>query len=164
MDTELDWSAGALEPNDLALAIDNGLPSELSTRLESALEDIAIRIRGQAQDEAPVDRGELRSSLETLVENVGGAVFQATVGSNLDQAAPMEFGTDPFFPPPSELRGWARRVLGDEDAAYPVARAISESGIEEQPYLRPAFDGITRWAVDRIRSAVERALESVGLQ
>lgn len=164
METELDWSGGELEPTELADAIENGLPRELSQRLESALEDIAIRVRGDAQNEAPVDRGELRASLETLVENVGGVVFQAYVGSNLDSAAPMEFGTDPFFPPPSELRGWARRVLGDEDAAYPVARAISESGIEEQPYLRPAFDGITRWAVDRISTAVKRALEAVGLQ
>lgn len=164
MESNLDWSAGSLEPTELAAAIQNGLPRALTRRLENAMEEIAVRIRGLAQDEAPVDQGQLRASLETLVENVGGVVFRARVGSDLDSAAPMEFGTDPFFPPPSALRGWARRVLGDESLAYPVARSISESGIEEQPYLRPAFDGITRWAVDRIASAVDRALADVGLR
>lgn len=44
----------------------------------------------------------------------------------------IEFGRRAGQPGPHSdmLKGWARRVLGDEDAAYPVARKIHEKGTE----------------------------------
>lgn len=150
-------------PADVVEALET-LESALNSRLESALDDIGVRIRGAAQEGAPVDEGRLRSSLESVVEAVGGTLVQLEVGSNLEHAAAHEFGTDPFFPPPSELRGWAGRVLGDESAAYPVARSISETGIEEQPYLRPAFHDNLEWIMDRIHEAVENAFDDAGIR
>ena len=162
MDATFTWG-GDLDPDDFIAAIED-FTNALAGRLEAAVEDIALKIRGEAQEEAPVDTGRLRASLEEVVENVGGEVFRARVGSNLEYAAPMEFGTSPFFPPPSDLRRWAGRVLGDESMAFPVARAIAASGIEEQPYLGPAFEGIATWAVDRITAAVDGALTAAGLR
>jgi|AKVG01.1.fsa_nt_gi HK97 gp10 family phage protein len=127
-------------------------------RMEEASRDIADFMTDEVSDNAPVDTGELRDSIESVVESVGEAMFEIKIGSEADQASPMEFGTRPFFPPPDELRGWARRKLGDADLAYPVARSISETGIEEQPYLRPAFRNNVERIVDRIEQAVSQSL------
>ena len=154
-------------PSDLAASLE-ALPGALNDSLEGAAQDIAERIEGQAKQNAPVDRGAgggLISRIESVVEAVGETLIEIRVGSNADQAAPMEYGTDPFFPPPSELRGWARRVLGADDpetAAFLVARKISETGIDAQPYLRPAFEENLEWALDRINDAVTEAFGDVG--
>lgn len=139
------------------------LPEALEAELESAGNDIGVRIRGDGQRNAPVDEARLQSSLDHLVTRVGTALVRIEVGTNLDYAEPIEKGTDPFFPPPSELRGWARRVLGDADLAFPVARSISETGIEAREYLLDAMEDNLEWAMDRIMEAVENAFEEVGL-
>lgn len=149
-------------PEELAEALDS-LPETLTERLEAALQDVGVRIASSARGNAPVDRGRLRSSLTSVVQQVGQTLVQLEVGTNVDQAEPIERGTDPFFPPPSELRGWARRVLGDESAAWPVAKSISETGISEQPYLGPAFEENLTWVLDRIMQGVREAFEEVAL-
>ena len=151
-----------MDPTDLAAAFGE-LPRALNDSLRGAARDIGQRIRGYAADEAPVDTGQLASSIEAVVESVGKTIVEIRVGTNREGAAAQEFGTDPgHFPPPSALRDWARRVLGDESAAYPVARSIAETGLDEQPYLRPAFRDNVRFLADRINDAVSDAFESVG--
>lgn len=128
------------------------------SNMKDAREDIADYMRQEVSDNAPVDTGELEQSIESVVEDVGTAMFNIRIGSELPQASPMEYGTKPFFPPPSELRGWAERNLGDGDLAFAVAQSISETGIEEQPYLLPAFENNITWIVDRIEQAVRESL------
>lgn len=150
-----------MTPDQLAASL-NTLPERLNFLLEAAARDIGQRIRGDAADGAPVDTGQLASSIEAVVENVGKTITEIRVGSNNDAAAPQEFGTEPHFPPVSALRDWARRVLGDESAAYPVARSIAETGLDAQPYLRPAFEDNMTYVLDRINRAVETALTDAG--
>lgn len=130
-------------------------------RMEDASRDIAEFMTDEVSDNAPVDTGELRESIKSVVESVGQAMFKIKIGSDVDQASPIEFGTDPFFPPPNELRGWARRKLGDADLAFPVAKSISETGISEQPYLRPAFKNNVERIVDRIEEALSKSLRDL---
>jgi len=163
MSVELDLSQGDLTPQELLKALDR-LPDALNGQLGQAARDIGERIAGDARENAPSDTGQLGSSNESVVSAVGGTLVEVHVGTNLEYAAPQEFGADPFFPPPSALRDWARRVLGDADAAYPVARSISETGIEEKRFLRDAFENNIQWAADRINDAVEAALREVGLK
>ena len=159
MDAEFRWVDGS--PEDLQDRLDR-LAEELVDQLESAARDIDVRIRGAADENAPVDRGRLGSSLESAVRVEGGTV-RMVVGTNLEYARPMEEGADPFMPPVSELRGWAHRVLGDADAAFGVAMSIAENGLEERRYLRDAFEDNLDWALRRLNRAVERAFEEVGL-
>lgn len=158
MRATLEWEG--LDPDEIAEMFGE-LNDVLLDELESAAEDIGARILGAAAQKAPVDTGQLASSIGAVVENVAEELVRVIVGTNRDGAAAQEYGTDPFFPPTSELRDWARRVLGDEAAAFPVARSISESGIDEQPYLRPAFEENLEWAMDRIKQAVNAAFEEV---
>lgn len=160
-DVSFTLDAGQFTPDELAQALDR-LDSLLTTKLRGAANDIAQKVAGDARRKAPVDTGTLASSIEGVVDQVSDIILVVRVGSNQPQAAPQEFGTDPFFPPPSELRDWARRVLGDADLAFPVAQSISETGIEEQPYLRPAWKENITWAVDRITRAVDDALAEAG--
>ena len=162
MSTSVEFGFDGMDPSDLAAAFE-ALPGALNDSLRGAARDIGQRIRGDAADEAPVDTGQLASSIEAVVEAVGQTIVEIRVGTNRDGAAAQEFGTDPgYFPPPSALRDWARRVLGDESAAYPVAKSISETGLDEQPYLRPAFEENIQFVADRINDAVTEAFADVG--
>lgn len=163
-DFEFSLTEGSLTPDELVAALDQ-LPSALDSRLEQAAQDIGEKVRGDAAANAPVDTGQLASSIEAVVDAVAGTLIQIRVGSNLDYAPAQEYGTDAgHFPPVSALRDWARRVLGDADLAYPVARSISETGIEEQRYLRDAFEDNLMFAVETIDDAVRGALSDVGLR
>ena len=162
----LEWTVNT--PDELGARFEQ-LPSALESTLADAAGRIANRLEGAAKQNAPRDLGGagLAGSIRGVVDNVGATLVRIRVGASADHAAPMEFGTDPFFPPPSELRGWARRVLGADDpesAAFLVARSISETGIDEQPYLRPAFEDNLEFIVTRINEAVDRAFEAVGLR
>ena len=164
MSASLSFDAGDLTPVELTEALE-ALPDALDSKLQQAATDVGELIAGAARENAPVDTGDLRSRIETLVESAGKAIVQIRVGTNRDGAAAQEFGTDPgeVFPPPSALRDWARRVLGDPDAAYPVARSIAATGLEAQPYLRPAFEEHLERALDMIADAVDAAFAEVGL-
>ena len=163
MSASLSFEGGDFEsPAAMAEALGN-LQSVLPSKLEQAAEDVAELIAGEARTNAPVDTGDLRSRISGVVEAVGGTIVEIRVGTNRDGAAAQEFGTDPgHFPPPSALRDWARRVLGDPDAAYPVAQSIAETGLDAQPYLRPAFEDKLEAALDMIANAVDAAFEEVG--
>lgn len=163
MSASLSFDAGDLTPAELVEALD-ALPDALDSKLQQAATDVAELIASAARENAPVDTGDLRSRIETVVESAGNAIAQIRVGTNRDGAAAQEFGTDPgHFPPPSALQDWARRTLGDPDAAYPVARSIAATGLEAQPYLRPAFEENLERALDMIADAVAAAFAEVGL-
>jgi hypothetical protein len=160
MEATLTWEGGS--PADLRESIE-ALPAALEDAFDSAGDDIVSRMRGTADEEAPADEGRLSSSIEGFTETVGGTLFRIVIGTNVEYARPLEEGTDPFFPPPSELRGWASRVLGDADLAYPVARSIAETGIEEHRFLRSGLYDNIEWALDRLLEAIEDAAAEVGL-
>jgi hypothetical protein len=163
MTVELSFDEGDLSLGELQSALEQ-LPSILDDKLADAATDIAQRLVGTARENAPVDTGQLRSSLEGATEQISETIHRVVVGSNLDSAGQMEYGTDPGYSPPvSELRDWARRVLGDESAAYPVARSISESGLDERRYLRDAFEEHLDWALQRWGQAIRAAFEEVGM-
>jgi len=159
MRAELTFDGGDLTPTELVNALDD-LEGSAGEHLETAAQEIAFEIEGDATENAPVGvSGNLQSSLRSTVDSVGETLLEIHVGSTANYAAAVEKGTDPHFPPPSALRDWARSVLGDEDLAYPVARSIAENGTEAQPFLEPAFEDNLTFIVDRINDAVEQAIQ-----
>lgn len=62
--------------------------------------------------------------------------------SPLQYAAPLEFGTSPHAVPIDPLKKWAKRKLGDEDAAWAIANKIKKEGTNAHPFMRPAFDQV----------------------
>lgn len=65
-------------------------------------------------------------------------------GYTAPHALPVEFGSRPHWAPIEPLKGWARRVLGDESAAYAVRQKIADRGTEPHPFVRPGILVMTR--------------------
>ena len=96
-----------------------------------------------SQEVVPQDRGTLlQSGVPPQMRNDGSVVW----GYNAPYAKPMEFGTDPFFPPVQPLVEWAERVADDPGLGYYVAKQkIPTEGISEQPFARPGVEEQKRW-------------------
>lgn len=61
-------------------------------------------------------------------------------GYSARYARPVEDGARPHWIPlraMPELKKWARRVLGDESAAWAVRQKIAEEGTDPQPFVGP---------------------------
>lgn len=107
--------------------------------IHAGLRGAAIVVEGAAKKNLKAsgarDEGHLVNSITHDVRT-----HSAYVGSNLEYAPWVEFGTRPHFPPVDALKGWARRKLGDENAAFAIAKKIAKKGTKAKPYLRPALD------------------------
>lgn len=99
--------------------------------IERFLDRGAIFIQSRARAAAPVDTGRLRNSI--AVDSPDNR--HREIGTNVDYAPYVEFGTRPHWPPVGAVAPWARRH-GMEP--FMVARAISRSGTKAQPFMRPA--------------------------
>lgn len=117
------------------------------------IHETVMLIEEYAVEECPVNMGELRASIHAVVEMVAGTVIKARVETSCGYGFWVEKGRDPGkFPPVwnffgggrafamGPLADWAERVLGDREAAFPVARAIAARGLDPQPYLYPAYE------------------------
>ncbi len=67
-------------------------------------------------------------------------------GYTADYAKFVEEGTAPHFPPIEPLKKWARRVLGDEGAAYAVQKKIGEKGTEPKKFVHEGAQAQRRYA------------------
>lgn len=90
MNAGLSWQG--LDPTGLAEMFD-AFGDAVDSELESAAEDIGARLRGTADELAPVDEGRLSSSIEEVVEHVAEHIVQVIVGTNVEYAPYQEFGT-----------------------------------------------------------------------
>ena len=98
-----------------------------------------VAIEGDAKRLAPVDRGQLRRSLNHEVKASGRDVV-GTAGTNLAYARFVEEGRRPGkMPPVAAIAGWAARHGIEPSAAFLIARSIGRRGTKPRPYLIPAF-------------------------
>ncbi|MCG3204330.1 MAG: hypothetical protein KCHDKBKB_01045 [Elusimicrobia bacterium] len=120
------------------LALMNAMPNRMRLALFKAMRDTVIVVQSLAKRNAPVWRGLLRASIVQMV-TVDGNQIVGQVGSSLPYASVLEFGSKPGkFPNIQQLKVWARRKFGVEDAAFVIGRAIQRRGFAPQPYLEPA--------------------------
>lgn len=96
-----------------------------------------LKLQELAVGYAPVDTGRLRTSINLFPTNKGSK--QYVLSDGVDYGIHIEYGTSPHYVSPKHLKDWARRVLGDENAAYPIAKKIALKGINAQPFFRPAL-------------------------
>lgn len=108
-------------------------------RIVEACQKVQARVVNDARSQAPVFLTTLRQSILPGDISVSRSNVEAKVVANVDYASFVEFGTRPHFPPVDALRDWAAKKLGDENAAFLVARAIGQRGTPARPYLGPAL-------------------------
>jgi Bacteriophage HK97-gp10, putative tail-component len=130
--------------------------------LAEANRETAEQIRDEAQNILKqldaFDTGELYNSL-TMGESTLG--LRVTVYSTSKHAPFIEFGTSPHFPPLDKIRAWCARKGIPVSAAFPIARAISERGTPERPFLYPAYKVGIRRHIDRVRRFVGAGLQKL---
>lgn len=93
----------------------------------------SIFIQGAARRHAPVDRGQLRNSIN--VEQTSKRLRR--IGPSVEHGEWVETGTRPHWPPPGALAGWAQRHGVEE---YAIRRKIGLFGTKAQPYMEPAAE------------------------
>jgi len=129
------------------------LREHLPLALASANRETADEIRDEARANIThidaFDTGELFESVEVHESPKG---MQVVVFSSAKHAPFIEFGTAPHFPPLDKIRAWCARKGIPESAAYPIARAISERGTPERPWLYPAY----KWGMARHVARIRR--------
>lgn len=96
-------------------------------------------------DEA-TDTGQLlRSGVPPERQKDGSIVW----GYVSDYARYVDEGQEPHWPPIEPLLGWARRVLGDESAAYAVQRKIAAEGTEPVDFIERSISTMRAWSSGR---------------
>jgi HK97 gp10 family phage protein len=129
---------------------------EAQTPMGRALLDAGNRVAGQAQRYAPVDRGQLRASIQPGMPEAKPEGFtEIAIGTDLEYAPYQEFGTRPFWPPAGALQPWARRHGVDE---FVIRRAIARHGIRPKKFLTRAYQENQEYIRRRIARGIAEAL------
>lgn len=108
------------------------MADEVREALDSAVQKTAFQVERSAKQNAPVDTGTLRASLRTV--QTGTAEY--AVGTNVEYAPAVEYGTDPHV------------ITPDGDFLYFEGRgghlirkrSVNHPGTPAQPFLRPALN------------------------
>lgn len=90
----------------------SGLTRQGKKKVNEELKRIAIQTVREAKDRAPVDTGRLRASITFEDEMRSNGFLRLVVGSNVDYAPFVEFGTERQAAQPY-LRPALRQVLSD---------------------------------------------------
>ena len=113
----------------------------------NAMRDSTLQLQRDARIFAPVNIGRLQSSIVPAIRATPDTV-EGVVGTDVDYAPYMEFGTRPHFPPIAALQVWADR---HGVSAFLVARAIARRGLAPRRYMQRSFE--------KNKSAIERRFE-----
>lgn len=113
----------------------NQLVDMLTAKLDDAVYSVVVEgclmIENEAKQRCPVDTGILRNSITHEVERENGKI-RGTVGTNLDYAPYVEFGTGLF----AEAGDGRKTRWSYQDSK---GEWHSTLGQKPQPYLRPAY-------------------------
>lgn len=105
----------------------------MSDDVKRAVERTRIDVQNEARRRVPVDTGRLRSSIVSRAEGSGREVGYV-IGSNVNYAAAVEYGTSPHVIKPKN-----KKALWWPGAAHPVAQ-VNHPGSAAKPFLRPAIE------------------------
>jgi len=118
------------------------------------------RIQRSARENTPVDTGRLRGSVTYQVRQRGDGA-RGVIGTAVEYAPFVEFGSRPHWPPLSAMQPWARRHGFPEGqaGAFLVARAIARHGTPATHFLRNAVKDNQRKVFQDIKREISRELD-----
>lgn len=143
-----EWTTGN-GPDSLARKLQKLERVFLEDELPAAMDEIALKIEREAKENAPVDTGTLRGSIDHVVEEIADG-YTAVIGTNVKYAEEVEFGTGPHT-----ITGNPLRFTVDGEVVF--ATEVNHPGTPAQPYLGPALDASVDYITRRLREAFERA-------
>ena len=110
---------------------------EVEDKAKQVLFDSMMKMHEIAVRLCPVAFGGLRNSIKVFPSAPGFKSY--TLADGVTYGKDVEYGSKPHYINPEVLKQWASKVLGDEGAAYPVAKKIAKFGTEASPFFRPAL-------------------------
>lgn len=120
-----------------AIAKTNRIMEEIAGASESFLDDVAAAIvdeaRSNLQNQGSVNTGELLASIRVLGQGEGFRV----VGSDVKQAAIIEYGRGPVVPVHAKVLRWVDKDTGE------VIFSKYSGPVQPQPYFEPAVLAVT---------------------
>lgn len=153
----------------MALGIED-LTDEMRARLPAELEVAALEgallTQGELQQSLPRGAGGigggggLAGSISFDVSRTGaGAV--AEIGTPLEYAEYVEYGTKPHTPPVQPIQDWVEVKLGlsgdaARGAAFAIAKAIGRRGTAAQPVWEPTFTRLQPMLRSKVAAAMAR--------
>ncbi|MGX1483432.1 HK97 gp10 family phage protein [Streptomyces griseus] len=105
----------------------------MSDDVKRAVDRTRTDVQNEARRRAPVDTGRLRSSIVSRAEGSGRTVGYV-VGTNVNYAAAVEYGTAPHVIKPT-----SKKALYWPGARHPVGK-VNHPGTRAQPFMRPAVE------------------------
>lgn len=141
-------------------------PQIAGVELGIAMRQAVAMIEREAKIAAPVNTGQLRSSITSKIELMMGGEVTGIVGTNVIYAPAVEFGARPHFPPLQPLAYWVSRKLGIQGwegigVTIMIARKIAARGTRAQPFLKPAFEKAKNDINKAFANAVERIVQKL---
>lgn len=141
---------------DKLLGILNRMRVITAQLVRDAVSRSALAIQGGAKRLCPVDSGRLRSSIGVRFY-LGG--LAGHIGTNVEYAQPVEFGTGVYGPQQREIvivpkRATVLSWIG-KDGQRVFASKVVIKGQKPQPFLGPAFDD----EMPRFERAIEKAID-----
>lgn len=124
------------------------LQDDITDAIDAGVEVTAAQVEGSAKENAPVDTGTLRASIRFEQVSTGSYI----VGSNVEYADDVEFGTSPHVITSDDAE--ALRFPG-EDGEPVFAMRVEHPGTPAQPFLRPALREHESDLVDNIESTIQ---------
>ena len=111
--------------------------AETRAEVDALLLEVANSLVNNLKREAPTGAtGDLQRSIQIFETRTG----QIVLGTRLPYAQFVNDGTRPHTPPFEPIQVWARRKLGDEDAAGAVWNKIRQEGTDANPFVDRAFE------------------------
>lgn len=159
-------------PIDLGIrALGAGARARLPAALEIAAAEGAILVQGELMQSLPKGAGGvgggagLAASVSYGVERTASGAI-AEIGSPLEYAEHVEFGTKPHFPPIQPLQDWVEVKLGvrgneARSVAYAIAVSIGRRGTPARPVWEPTFTRCQPMLRAKINAAIDRAVEAL---
>lgn len=119
--------------------------------LPRAMARVGITMQDVAQGIVPVDTGHLKASI-THRETVKGLTYRTEVGTNVEYAPYVEFGT-------GDAGQWSMgNFYMGHDAG--VTYTAGWPGVRARPFLRPAVYDLEAAYVEMVREAFKQAVKA----
>jgi len=120
---------------------------EIINKAKLVLFHSMVKMHELATNNASVNMGALRASIKLFPSQPGAESY--TLADGVEYGIHVEYGTSPHYVSPKHLMRWAKLKLGDENAAYAVAKKIAKEGTEAKPFFRPALDQVKNIWIQR---------------
>lgn len=122
--------------------------------VRDAMAEGVLVIEGEAKRRCPVDTGRLRDSITTAADIEDDGKVVARVGTNVEYAAAVEYGTGVFAENGNGRKTpWSWKGDGKKHGGWHTT-----TGYAAQPFLRPAYATRKKEALQVVAEHIKRRL------